>query len=343
MEHEAHSDRENQKEEMIQEHRHEIGELRARAIREGFIVYDPEGNFLHALAPNGKPSRLSEDQWCEVRSRSFKEWFGDWEKDPGNASGAVDENGEPVVCWHGSPRAFDSFSEAPGEWRWLNRGHMFFDDRARVVEYAQKAKSAFAHILRSIYEQDHYGQLPSSWQEVYDHVLPIWNEIVGDLIEHGEQSRFFQSRKYSENSLPQTVITYKNFSFGTESALEIFGGELPNAENVDTRMTAGGQAYAFGKNIGEHYYPVFLNIRRGVSVRGDTTGLDAGFESIENFEKDEGVDGGVVHFQKTLPTMGGREDLSRPLRGLIAFDAHQIKSAEGNSGLYQGRNASIYE
>lgn len=32
------------------------------------------------LAPNGKPSKLSERQWHQVRTPEFKAWFGDWEK-----------------------------------------------------------------------------------------------------------------------------------------------------------------------------------------------------------------------------------------------------------------------
>lgn len=39
--------------------------------------YDKDGNIL---APNGKPSNLNERQWVHVRTKAFKEWFGDWEK-----------------------------------------------------------------------------------------------------------------------------------------------------------------------------------------------------------------------------------------------------------------------
>ena len=31
-------------------------------------------------APNGKPTNLTEKQWVQVRTRAFKQWFGDWEK-----------------------------------------------------------------------------------------------------------------------------------------------------------------------------------------------------------------------------------------------------------------------
>jgi hypothetical protein len=53
------------------------------------------------LAPNGKPSKLNEKQYEQVRTPAFKKWFGDWENDPDNASKVVDENGEPLVVYHG--------------------------------------------------------------------------------------------------------------------------------------------------------------------------------------------------------------------------------------------------
>lgn len=52
------------------------------------------------LAPNGKPSNLTEKQYVQVRTKAFKDWFGDWENDPKNASKVVDENSEPLVRYH---------------------------------------------------------------------------------------------------------------------------------------------------------------------------------------------------------------------------------------------------
>ena len=54
------------------------------------------------LALNGKPSNLTEEQYKLVRTTAFKKWFGDWENDPKNASKVVDENGEPLVVYHGT-------------------------------------------------------------------------------------------------------------------------------------------------------------------------------------------------------------------------------------------------
>lgn len=54
------------------------------------------------LAPNGKPSNLPERLYAQVRTKEFKDWFGDWQNDPENASKVVDENGEPLVVYHRS-------------------------------------------------------------------------------------------------------------------------------------------------------------------------------------------------------------------------------------------------
>ena len=44
------------------------------------IVADAKANGTYLKAPNGKPTKLTERQWLQVRTKAFKEWFGDWEK-----------------------------------------------------------------------------------------------------------------------------------------------------------------------------------------------------------------------------------------------------------------------
>ena len=61
------------------------------------------------LAPNGKPSNLTKEQYEAVRTPAFKAWFGDWEHDPANASKVVDENGEPLVVYHATLSDFTKF------------------------------------------------------------------------------------------------------------------------------------------------------------------------------------------------------------------------------------------
>lgn len=75
---------------------------------------DSEGRLL---APNGKPSNLTEKQYVQVRTKAFKDWFGDWENNPSEASKVVDENGEPLVLHHFATDTFNIFDSK------FNRGN----------------------------------------------------------------------------------------------------------------------------------------------------------------------------------------------------------------------------
>jgi hypothetical protein len=84
------------------------------------------------LAPNGKPSNLTAEQYKLVRTPAFKKWFGDWENDPKSASKVVDENGEPLVVYHFSDIDFNVF-----EIKGLSDG-FFFTKNIEDEEFSQK-------------------------------------------------------------------------------------------------------------------------------------------------------------------------------------------------------------
>ena len=68
-----------------------------KAVRQKYI---DTADYLKA--PNGADTNLTERQWLQVRTPSFKKWFGDWENTPESASKVLDGNGEPLVVYHGS-------------------------------------------------------------------------------------------------------------------------------------------------------------------------------------------------------------------------------------------------
>ena len=78
------------------------------------IVADAKANGTYMTAPNGEKTKLNAEQWVTVRTTNFKKWFGDWENDPENASKVVDENGEPMVVWHGRSAEFNTFAKKEG-------------------------------------------------------------------------------------------------------------------------------------------------------------------------------------------------------------------------------------
>ena len=83
-------------------------------------------------APNGNPTKLTEQQWLQVRTPAFKRWFGDWEKQPAQASQAVDENGEPKIYYHGTAAEFSKFNLGGGL---LGRGVYLTDDLETAQMY----------------------------------------------------------------------------------------------------------------------------------------------------------------------------------------------------------------
>lgn len=74
------------------------------------IIDKSQKDGTYMKAPNGNPTNLSEKQWAQVRTKSFKDWFGDWENDPNDSSRIVDENGEPKVVYHGTYSKFETFN-----------------------------------------------------------------------------------------------------------------------------------------------------------------------------------------------------------------------------------------
>lgn len=86
------------------------------------------------IAPNGKPSNLTPEQYKLVRTPQFKAWFGDWENDPENASKVVDENGEPKVMYHGTLSDFNEFIPKDNSGFLIDRNIYFFTDDLNVAK-----------------------------------------------------------------------------------------------------------------------------------------------------------------------------------------------------------------
>ncbi len=113
------------------------------------IIARAESDGTYLKAPNGEATNLSPEQWVTVRTRAFKEWFGDWENDPGNASKVVDDNGEPMVVYHGTREEFTVFRTKSNDLRDANAA--FFTDKLRVAkDYGGTVVEAFLNIRDAV-------------------------------------------------------------------------------------------------------------------------------------------------------------------------------------------------
>ncbi len=100
------------------------------------------------LAPNGKPSKLSPELYRLVRTPEFKNWFGDWENNPESASKVVDENGEPMVVYHGSPNIFDIFNRQKSRGGVKEFGHYFATNYELAKVYGENVYPAFLNLRK---------------------------------------------------------------------------------------------------------------------------------------------------------------------------------------------------
>jgi hypothetical protein len=196
------------------------------------------GNIL--LAPNGKPSNLTPEQWHLVRTPEFKAWFGDWENNPENASKVVDENGEPLVVYHGTTSNFNIFTKenvGKNDYGYFGKGFYFGDLNA-----------AEAYSQTSLWNQIHNTVNPNG------RILKCFLNIRKPLIENSE--KLMQSEKSAYNFTQEVIkkydgiisIPYKRFSPNTEyvvfnsNQIKLADGSNTtfDAENPDIRYDEGG-------------------------------------------------------------------------------------------------------
>jgi hypothetical protein len=108
------------------------------------------------LAPNGKPSNLTPEQYLLVRTPEFKAWFGDWENlvltklnDSGideislkrledGVSKVVDENGEPLVVYRTDVKNINTYKK--------RKEGTFFQSNKKVAEGYYSILNSFSTI-----------------------------------------------------------------------------------------------------------------------------------------------------------------------------------------------------
>lgn len=134
---------------------------------------DSEGNLL---APNGKKSNLTERQYAQVRTKAFKDWFGDWEKglivqqdDKSYYRGQYDE---PIIDKDGNlrlkGRRDDLYNRAGYN---IDKGVSATTDMVTANKYGETRYLAYIGGI-----EDKYGEFDNSWEK---------EEEINEIIEHG--------------------------------------------------------------------------------------------------------------------------------------------------------------
>ena len=107
----------------------------------------PAINSNHNIAQQAEAVNSQEEYYQDERpgTPAFKNWFGDWENDPDNASKVVDENGKPQIVYHGTSRG-DRIGEVFDPNRATSGPMAFFTDDRQIAEgYTHKSDTSMAY------------------------------------------------------------------------------------------------------------------------------------------------------------------------------------------------------
>ena len=206
-------------------------------------------------APNGAPSNLTEEQWLLVRTPSFKAWFGDWEHDPENASKVVDENGEPLVVFHGSKTAgFTVFNKDLGE------VHTNAPDS--TYWFAQFLADARTYSGSNDLVKLHFDSVEEAIDR--DALVEEWHVVDADGLSPRTGAEIFDDEDRARRVADEINDDFEDKPY---RAVKMWRNVEDNGWEGDEVFTTPEAALAYANDhIAEtqHYaanYPVFLNLR----------------------------------------------------------------------------------
>ena len=232
------------------------------------------------LAPNGKPSNLTPEQYRLVRTPAFKKWFGDWENDIENSSKIVDENGEPLVVYHGSPNKFFVFKTQ-------ERPYFFSKNKENAENFVLSFKyskdmeittyNVFLNI-RNLFNGKNLSKIEKEkikiyvdsitnkqdllfgvyWDDIkndvepnsdYDLVLDILNNRHLDswhLIESYAFQKWLKSENYDGFLVSEIGFNNQNFGLYNSKNIKLADGTNTtfDSNNADIRFSRGGKLLA---------------------------------------------------------------------------------------------------
>ena len=262
---------------------------------------DAEGNLL---APNGEKSNLTERQYAQVRTKSFKDWFGDWENNPSEASKVVDENGEPLVVYHGSKSILNVFDPSK------SKSRQYLSQQIKPTNFFSSDKTV-ADFFALTENQSLASQISKSIDIVLDAFAEenVDKDTLADEVWKEAAHRTGKSKEFVkdfwENKVPEEYKKYNEF-------------DTIRMEDPD---------------ISKYKYNVFLNMKSPIilDAKGERANrfIEANKEVLNN--NDEVI---IININETV----GKKDTATDY---LVRNSNQIKSATENIGTFSRTNDDI--
>ena len=295
----------------------------------------PQYSKRELLAPNGKPSNLTPEQYAQVRTKEFKAWFGDWENDPDNASKVVDENGEPLVVYHGTSNEFNSFemnklSSNTGNNGVFGAGFYFTPNKTTARNYGENTKETFLNARKPLIEsRDNILPLLENlgYKKSFNNIDTNW--LVDALKQSNKDFGILADvmNKNKDNKL--TKNQYK------DEFIKQGGNNFPTSMDYES-------IHAFFNNTGVSfllpYQLDFIKKNLGsIPEHAKVYGYDR-IPTIQEITKNGVESHGITKVAKSL---GYDSIINDDHSEIVVFSPNQIKSATDNIGAFDPNNDDI--
>lgn len=193
-----------------------------------------EQNILDSFLSKAKESDkgLSKlREWAEtkyqlaepIKSENFKKWFGDWENDPKNASKVVNEKGEPLLMYHGSPEKFTIFDSDFMSLNGSSKGYGFyFSPDKNMAQWYWDVMQVYLDVKNPL-SQDKISitrqQMKKLILDVEKNIAQKWGNEDGSLLDN-----FGDTRRYGRDRVLEDAI---DMLMENENDIDVFW-ELKN-------------------------------------------------------------------------------------------------------------------
>jgi hypothetical protein len=313
------------------------------------IVKTAKENGTYLKAPNGKATKLNPDQWAEVRTNNFKNWFGDWENDSVNASKVVDGNGEPRVVFHGTNANFDEFKkESLGSKNWMAdsayMGFFFAGDKKTSEAYTGMNSIDMAGISFGVYD-DIINKYKPELDKASKAVSETYNTILAEeeakaAMGLEDSVKTLRDQGLGEDLIQDLLKSLKDLRTDLQKVTDRAKEANDRNGNNDRLSEINKNIYAeidaaWRQKTGANpkIMELFINVRNPLTV--DYSNVEE-TELPKNIQEaiGTGKDGVVFNNLKD-----GAEDDDI----FVAFEPNQIKSATDNTGEFSKASNKIQQ
>ena len=202
--------------------------------------------FINSINDPGSPvkSRFSD----VTETQQFKRWFGDWQNHPENASKVVNDDGTPMVVYHGTNAEFTAFDKRKAKNGVFGKGFYFTPSKGRAKAYGSaKILETYLNIRTPYMVTDSLGFTSEDYQSMQKQIG------VQDKITDQNVAKILQQKGYDGiiaedgNGSIREVVVFKSTQIKSATDnIGIFDGSNPD---IRYSLSEQGTAPAGGYRI----------------------------------------------------------------------------------------------